>query len=130
MQVEQFSPGQIVKARSRLWRVDDSLDKVLIVTSIEGTPVQTRKLYIPLESVTLAKIDPPLADRVGNYSAQDLMIRAFKLSMIHGTAPLLSLQRNRVVLELFQMVPVVMSLDMPRVRCCLLVCAQCAVLGI
>jgi SNF2 family DNA or RNA helicase len=116
MQVEQFSPGQIVKARSRLWRVDDSLDKVLIVTSIEGTPVQTRKLYLPLESVSLAKIEPPLADRVGNYSAQDLMIRAFKLSMIHGTAPLLSLQRSRVVPELFQMVPVVMSLDMPRVR--------------
>jgi superfamily II DNA or RNA helicase len=116
MRIEQFSPGQIVKARSRLWRVDDALDKVLIVTSIEGTPVQTRKLYLPLESVSLAKINPPLADRVGNYSAQDLMIRAFKLSMIHGTAPLLSLQRSRVVPELFQMVPVVMSLDMPRVR--------------
>ncbi|MDG6995557.1 MAG: DEAD/DEAH box helicase [Nitrososphaerota archaeon] len=64
----------------------------------------------------MAKIEPPSADRVGNYSAQDLMIRAFKLSMIHGTAPLLSLQRSRVVPELFQMVPVVMSLDMPRVR--------------
>jgi superfamily II DNA or RNA helicase len=116
MPVEQFSPGQIVKARSRLWRIDDTLKNVLVVTSIDGTPVQTRKLYLPLETVSLAKIDPPLAERVGNYAAQDLMIRAFKLSMIHGTAPLLSLQRSRVVPELFQMVPVVISLDMPRVR--------------
>ena len=63
-----------------------------------------------------ASIPPPSPEIVGNYSAQDLVIRAFKLSMIHGTAPLLSLQRSRVVPELFQLVPVVMSLDMPKVR--------------
>jgi hypothetical protein len=110
MAVEQFSPGQIVRVRNRLWRVDDSLDKILIVTSIDGIPIQTRKVYLPLESVSIARIDPPSAEIIGNYSAQDLLIRAFKLSMIHGTAPLLSLQRSRVVPELFQMVPVVMSL--------------------
>ena len=36
--------------------------------------------------------------------------------MIHGTAPLLSLQRSRAVPESYQMVPVIMALKMPRVR--------------
>jgi SNF2 family DNA or RNA helicase len=36
--------------------------------------------------------------------------------MIHGTAPLLSLQRSKAVPEPFQMVPIVMALEMPRVR--------------
>jgi len=111
-----LAPGQIVLLRSRLWRVDDLNGDIMTATSIEGTPVQTRRFYLPVEDVTPAKIPPPTSEIIGNFSAQDLVIRSFKLSMIHGTAPLLSLQRSRVVPELFQMVPVVMSLDMPRVR--------------
>ena len=111
-----FALGSIVELRSRLWRVDDLQGDVLVATSIDGAPVERRKFYLPFEKVRPGKIEPPSSNVVGNYSAQDLLLRAFRLSMIHGAAPLLSLQRSRVVPVAFQMVPVVMSLDMPRVR--------------
>ena len=111
-----FALGSIVELRSRLWRVDDIQGDVLVATSIDGTPVERRKFYMPFENIRPGKIEPPSSDIVGNYSAQDLLLRAFRLSMIHGAAPLLSLQRSRVVPVSFQMVPVVMSLEMPRVR--------------
>lgn len=114
----EYPLGSIVELRSRLWRVDDLQCEgtVLVATSIDGAPVERRKFYIPFENIRPGKIEPPRSEVVGNYSAQDLMLRAFRLSMIHGAAPLLSLQRSRVVPVSFQMVPVVMSLEMPRVR--------------
>lgn len=47
---------------------------------------------------------------------QDLMLRAFRLSMLHSTAPLLSLQRSRAIPVNYQLVPVVMALEQPKVR--------------
>lgn len=44
------------------------------------------------------------------------MLRAYRRSLLHGTAPLLSLQRSRVIPKDYQLVPVVMALEMPRVR--------------
>jgi superfamily II DNA or RNA helicase len=111
-----FPLGSIVELRSRLWRVDEILGDVLVATSIDGTPVERRKFYMPFEKIRAGKIEAPSSKVVGNYSMQDLLLRAFRLSMIHGAAPLLSLQRSRVVPVSFQLVPVVMSLEMPRVR--------------
>ncbi|MCJ7430180.1 DEAD/DEAH box helicase [Candidatus Bathyarchaeota archaeon] len=112
----KLSLGSIVELRSRLWRVDDVQGDVLVATSIDGTPIERRKFYLPFETVLPGRIEPPSSEIVGNFSAQDLLLRAYRLSMIHGAAPLMSLQRSRVVPVLFQMVPVVMSLEMPRVR--------------
>jgi hypothetical protein len=86
-----FPLGSIVELRSRLWRVDDLQGDVLIATSIDGTPVERRKFYLPFEKVRQGRIEPPSSDIVGNFSAQDLLLRAYRLSMIHGAAPLLSL---------------------------------------
>ena len=36
--------------------------------------------------------------------------------MMHGSAPLVSLQRSRVIPTKYQLVPVVMALNTPRVR--------------
>ena len=112
----KLSLGSIIELRSRLWRVDDVHGDVLVATSIDGTPIERRKFYLPFETVRPGRIEPPSSEIVGNFSAQDLLLRAYRLSMIHGAAPLLSLQRSRVVPVSFQMVPVVMSLEMPRVR--------------
>jgi SNF2 family DNA or RNA helicase len=109
-------PGSIISLRSRLWRVDDIRDDELTATTIESTPIEHRRFYYPFETITPGKINNPDPDKVGNYSAQDLLIRAYRLSMIHGTAPLLSLQRSRVIAESFQIVPVVMTLNMPKVK--------------
>nr|QNO49719.1 RNA polymerase-associated protein RapA [Methanosarcinales archaeon ANME-2c ERB4]QNO49747.1 RNA polymerase-associated protein RapA [Methanosarcinales archaeon ANME-2c ERB4] len=109
-------PGSIVNLRSRLWRVDDLIDDIVTATTIESTPVEHRRFYRPFETIEPGKIEDPDPDKVGNYSAQDLLIRAYRLSMVHGTAPLLSLQRSRVIAESFQIVPVVMALDMSVVK--------------
>ncbi|WP_240148853.1 helicase-related protein [Halorubellus sp. JP-L1] len=53
---------------------------------------------------------------MGNPQFQDLLIQANRLSMLHGTAPLMSLQRSRVIPTEYQLTPVVMGLDMPSVR--------------
>lgn len=109
-------PGSIVNLRSRLWRVDDLRDDIVTATTIESMPAEHRRFYRPFETIEPGKIEDPDPDKVGNYSAQDLLIRAYRLSMIHGTAPLLSLQRSRVIAESFQIVPVVMALDMSVVK--------------
>jgi SNF2 family DNA or RNA helicase len=53
---------------------------------------------------------------VGSPAAQDLLLRAHRLSLLHGSAPLLSLQHSRVIPKDYQLVPVVMALEMPSVR--------------
>lgn len=111
-----YKPGTIVKLRSRLWRVDDIQQKILTATSIDGMPVEHKRFFIPFESISPGQLDLPNSSVLGNYSAQDLLLRAYKLSMIHGTAPLLSLQRSRVIPQNYQLVPVVMALEMPKVR--------------
>lgn len=111
-----INPGEIIELRSRLWRVDDLKENILTATTLEGSPIEKRRFYLPLEKIRPSSIPKPDPEKVGNYSGQDLLIRAYRLSMIHGTAPFLGLQRSRVIPEPFQMVPLVMALDMPRVR--------------
>jgi superfamily II DNA or RNA helicase len=111
-----YAPGTVVRARSRLWRVDGQEENVLIATSIDGGETERTKFYIPLEDIQPGQLPPPSPDRIGHISAQDLLLRAYRLSLLHGTAPLLSLQRSRVIPKDYQLVPVVMSLEMERVR--------------
>jgi ERCC4-related helicase len=111
-----YAPGTVVRARSRLWRVDGQEDNVLIATSIDGGEAERVKFYAPLEEIEPGQLPPPSPDLVGHISAQDLLLRAYRLSLLHGTAPLISLQRSRVIPKDYQLVPVVMSLEMARVR--------------
>jgi ERCC4-related helicase len=111
-----YAPGTVVRARSRLWRVDGQEDQVLIATSIDGGEAERIKFYIPLEEIEPGQLPPPSPDLVGHIAAQDLLLRAYRLSLLHGTAPLISLQRSRVIPKDYQLVPVVMSLEMARVR--------------
>ena len=109
-------PGQILDIRSRLWRVDDYQDDIITATSIGGTQTRTRRFFEPVEIIEDGKLLPPSSEYIGSKQNQELLLMAHRLSMIHGAAPLMSLQRSRAVPEAFQMVPVVMSLNMPRVR--------------
>lgn len=111
-----YSPGSIIKNRSRLWRVDEVVDDILTATSIDGGTIARHRFLIPFEEIQPGKLEGPNPETIGNISTQDLMLRAFKLSMLHGTAPLMSLQRSRVIPTQYQLVPVVMSLEMPKVR--------------
>jgi len=112
-----FAPGSVIRTRNRLWRVDGQpKDDVLVASTIDGGQAQQLKLYVPFEDIESGQLEPPSTEIVGHIQAQDLLLRAYRLSLLHGTAPLLSLQRSRVIPKDYQLVPVVMSLEMPRVR--------------
>ena len=111
-----FTPGTIITNRRRLWRVDGQQGAVLVATSIDGGEAEQVKFYLPFENVRPGRLHPPSPDIVGHPAAQDLLLRAYRLSLLHGTAPLLSLQRSRVIPKDFQLIPVVMALETPRLR--------------
>lgn len=111
-----FTPGTIVNTRNRLWRVDSQHKNVMWATPIDGDSSDQQQFYVPLEQIQRSQLPTPSADLVGYPSAQDLLLRAYRLNMIHGTAPLLSLQRSRAIPKDYQLVPVIMGLEMPRVR--------------
>lgn len=110
-----YTPGTLIQARRRLWRVDSQDGDVLFLTAVDDAQEQAR-LYLEFEKPQPGAIPPPDVGIVGYPQAQALMLRAFRLSMMHSTAPLLSLQRSRVIPVSYQLVPVVMSLQQPRVR--------------
>ncbi len=111
-----LTPGSVVKNRGRSWRVDALQGDVLVATSIDSGQPEQQKFYIPFEKIQPGRLEPPSPDIVGHPAAQDLLLRAYRRSLLHGTAPLLSLQRSRVIPKDYQLVPVVMALEMPRVR--------------
>ena len=110
-----YSPGEIIEARKRLWRVDGQDENVLHATAINAASAQA-KLFLPIEKVRPASLQQPRADRVGYPQMQALMLRAFRASMLHSTAPLLSLQRSRAIPVDYQLVPVVMAMEQSPVR--------------
>ncbi|MBN1667468.1 MAG: hypothetical protein JW862_10280 [Anaerolineales bacterium] len=86
--------GMLIQARCRLWRVDSQQDSVLFLTAVDGTTLQTH-LYLPHKPVQTGKLQSPKPDILGTPQAQELMVSILRLSMMHITAPLLSLQRSR-----------------------------------
>lgn len=113
--IPTYSLGMLINSRRRLWRVDAQDGSVLYVTAVDDAQEQ-RRLYLGLEQPQPGKIALPVANIVGYSQAQELMVRAFRLSMINSTAPLLALQRSRVIPVSYQLVPVVMGLELQRVR--------------
>ncbi|MBN1485503.1 MAG: DEAD/DEAH box helicase, partial [Chloroflexia bacterium] len=111
-----FAPGSVISNRNRLWRVDAQVGDVLVATSIDSGESEQRRFYIPLEGIRPGRLEPPNPNIVGHPASQDLLLRAYRLSLLHGSAPLLSLQRSRVIPKDYQLVPVVMALELPRVR--------------
>jgi len=116
MTTQAYAPGTVIRARSRIWRVDGQGEDVLIATPIDGGEAEQTKFYVPFEDIQPGRLEPPSPYIVGHPSAQDLLLRAYRLSLLHGTAPLISLQRSRVIPKDYQLVPVVMALEMSRVR--------------
>lgn len=111
---QTFQPGAVVEARGRLWRVDQQDHEVLTATPIDSGDAGQQRFYLPVEGVSRSNLDRPSRELIGSPPAQDLLLRAHRLSMLHGTAPLLSLQRSRVIPKNFQLVPVVMALEMKK----------------
>ncbi|MBM3749250.1 MAG: DEAD/DEAH box helicase, partial [Acidobacteria bacterium] len=116
MQTPTFAPGTVITNRSRLWRVDAQEGTVLVATTIDAGQPEQQKFYIPFENIKPSRLALPSADRLGHVQTQQLLLQAYRLSLLHGSAPLVSLQRSRVIPKDYQLVPVVMALETPRVR--------------
>ena len=108
--------GQIVKLRRRLWRVDEVIGDEFVATAIDGMGETRRRFLTTLEKPVPGALEAPSYGELGNASSQDLLLRAYRLSMLHGSAPFLSLQRSSVIPVNYQLVPLVVALEQPRVR--------------
>lgn len=111
-----YTPGSVIRNRDRLWGVDDQRGDVSVATSLDGGETEQQRFYIPFEGIRPGRLEPPSAEVVGHPAAQDPLLRPYRLSLLRGAAPLLSLQRSRVIPQEYQLVPVVMALEIPRVR--------------
>lgn len=117
IELDNIEPGMIVDVRDRLWRVDgiSPNESVVKVSSISGFEAE-HEYFIPVEDVRPANHPPPDVSVVGNPAFQKLLLKALKLDLLHGTAALISLQRSRVILMFYQLVPVLMALNLPQAR--------------
>ncbi len=100
-----------MELRSRLWRVDSLEGDVLAATNIEGGEIEQRRFFLPFETVRKANIELPNPEILGDPASNKLLIQSYRYSMLHGAAPLLSLQRSSVIPTSYQLVPVVMALE-------------------
>jgi len=109
-------PGNVIRNRGRLWRVDAQYANELVATSIDGGVTEQHRFFVPLEAIEPGHLGLPRPELVGTPPANDLLLRGYRLSMMHGSAPFLGLQRSCVIPTNYQLVPVVMALELPRVR--------------
>ncbi len=106
-----YRSGDIVTLRSRLWRVDWVEGDVLHATSIDSESAEQRRFFTPFERIEQGRIRAPDPERIGDVATNRLLVQAFRYSMVHGTAPLMSLQKSAVIPTEYQLAPVIMALN-------------------
>ncbi|MFV2070937.1 MAG: ATP-dependent helicase, partial [Pirellulales bacterium] len=114
----ELKAGSVIRLRQRLWRVDRVTDEQFAPTPLDGRQIRRWRFLRQLEenNATTGALPPPDPQRLDDPARQDLLLRAYRLSMIHGSAPFVGLQRCRAVPEPYQLVPLLMALDMAPVR--------------
>ena len=125
--IPEFSIGEIVKARDRLWRIDQihkvekeihNVKKNFIYYSVSNiTDQPSSEVLIPdIEEIRKSAVPRPTPDKVGSPRYQRLLLNAIKLDLIYGTTSFISLQNSKVIPISYQMVPVLMALNLKKVR--------------
>ncbi len=122
-----FKIGEIVEARDRLWRIDqiiikekeihEELKKFILysVSNITGQP-STQLLIPDIEPIKKSVVPNPSAEKIGSPVYQKLLLDAIKLDLIYSTTSFISLQNSKVIPISYQMVPVLMALNLKNVR--------------
>ncbi len=125
--VSEFNIGEIVEARDRLWRIDQihrvekeihNVKKNFIYYSVSNiTDQPSSEVLIPdIEEIRKSFVPRPTPDKVGSPRYQKLLLNAIKLDLIYGTTSFISLQNSKVIPISYQMVPVLMALNLKKVR--------------
>lgn len=102
--------------RDRLWRIDYIEGPTFGATALDGRDNQGHRFHQLLEVLDAGNMPLPLASSLGDEPSQRLLIDAQRFSLLHGTAPILGLQRSRAIPTDYQIVPLLMALGDERVR--------------
>lgn len=111
-----LSPGRVVWMRDRHWRIDYVDGPVFGATALDGRDNQGHRFHRDIEKVYAGNLPLPSHTAVGDERQQRLLIDAQRFALLHGTAPILGLQRSRAIPTDYQMVPLLMALGDDRVR--------------
>jgi superfamily II DNA or RNA helicase len=111
-----LSPGSVVRFRDRLWRLDAVQDGLFTATPLDGRDLYPRRFAAGVERIEDGSLPFPDPGHTTDPTQQDLLRRAYQLSLVHGSAPIVGLQRSRAIPTPFQIVPLLMALDRERVR--------------
>jgi hypothetical protein len=113
---ELIKSGRVVRMRNRLWRIDNVLDGEFTATPIDGRDTYPRRFLSEIEELAEGSLPLPDPARTSDPAEQDLLLRAFRLSLVHGSAPLVGLQRSRAIPTPYQLVPLLLAVGRERVR--------------
>lgn len=119
MSAPVFSVGSLVNVRGREWVVlPNSEPDLLLVRPLGGTEADATGIFLPLEgdAVSPARFDPPTAAQAGDSIAARLLRDAVRLNLRAGAGPFRSLGRIAVEPRPYQIVPLMMALDLDPVR--------------
>ena len=105
-----------MRFRERLWRVDARAGGEFIATPLDGRDLHPRRFAAAVERVEDGQLPFPAPDVTTDITEQDLLLRAHQLALVHGSAPIVGLQRSRAIPTEFQIVPLLMALGRERVR--------------
>lgn len=113
---ELLRSGRVVRMRNRLWRVDNVFDTEFTATPIDGRDTHSRRFLTELEEIAEGSVPLPNPAVTSDPAEQDLLLRAFRLSLVHGSAPLAGMQRSRAIPTPYQLVPLLLAVSQERVR--------------
>jgi superfamily II DNA or RNA helicase len=111
-----IAAGAVVRFRERLWRVDQVNNGVFTATPLDGRDLYPRRFATHLEQIEDGQMAFPDPAKTTDPFEQQLLLQAHELSLVHGSAPILGLQRSRAIPTPYQLVPLLMALGEERVR--------------
>ena len=115
---EQFSPGDLVRARGREWVVIETTDS-LTLRPLSGSEADLETIIpeLEIEPVSFASFDPPdLSSKFGGRDAAQLLRDALRLSLRRGAGPFRSAGRINFEPRAYQLAPLMMALRQDVVR--------------
>jgi ERCC4-related helicase len=113
---DPLEPGRVVRLRTRLWRVDRVEGEVFAATPLDGRENTSRRFHHRLEQVEPGELPFPSPHAVGNGAEQRRLLTAQRFGLVHGTAPILGVQRSRAIPTDYQLVPLLLSMGADRAR--------------
>ncbi|NJK31752.1 MAG: DEAD/DEAH box helicase, partial [Deltaproteobacteria bacterium] len=115
-----FAVGSLVRARGREWIVlpeSQPAEQLLILRPLGGTDDEITGIYTPLEPIEPAQFTLPDPERDrGNHLSAQLLQGALRLGFRAGAGPFRCLARVAVEPRPFQLVPLLMALQLDPVR--------------